>query len=229
MKRLFFSITLMFTCTLLWAQGASMIKYVSFFPPAHIVHSEVILNQNKDSFDYISETDKQVNTGDYHARSGGLILGAAKDAEITIKEFNIAGKSSPEEKFYAVRKFNVENLIEISSFGQIGIVYVGSPCGKLENAQCKTSFLSAYKVSLPLVSNYDPSTHVILKSSNISNLSGVALLNDHIFLKGVSSGDALKWVNLRVDGTGECRRYLVRYKGTAPGNQCRTPNDLTPC
>ena len=150
MKRLFFSITLMFTCTLLWAQGASMIRYVSFFPPAHIVHSEVILNQNKDSFDYISETDKQVNTGDYHARSGGLILGAAKDAEITIKEFNIAGKSSPEEKFYAVRKFNVENLIEISSFGQIGIVYVGSPCGKLEMHNAKHHSYRHIKLVCPL-------------------------------------------------------------------------------
>ena len=145
MKRLFSSIIFMFAGTLLWAQSTNIVKYVSFFPPAHITHSEVLLTQNEESFNYSKELSEQTNTGDYHAKSGGLVLGAAKDAEVTVNQFRIAGVASAEDKLYAIKNFMVENLIEVSSFGQIGSVYVGVPCAKGESTECQTSFLSANK------------------------------------------------------------------------------------
>ncbi|MBO7605032.1 MAG: hypothetical protein J6S61_01010, partial [Elusimicrobiaceae bacterium] len=43
------------------------------------------------------------------------------------------------------------------------------------------------------------------------------------FLPSLNDNHKLKWVRLRINGTSECRRYLVRYTGTEPEDNCNQP------
>lgn len=229
MKTFFYSTALLFASVLVYAQNSG-VRYVSFFPPAHVVHTEVTLNQNDNSFDYVAESNAGVDAGNYHAKAGGLILGAADKSKIDITKISIATTSS-DSKIYAIRNFMVENTIEIfAPNGRIGTIVVGSPC---TTGGCQTAFLSANNVTLPVISSYAASGLTVnLQSSGVSDVTGVFLNNTgkKLFLEGLSSGEQMKWVWLRLDGTEECRRYLVKYKGTAPVNRCRKPtNDPLPC
>ena len=125
----------------------------------------------------------------------------------------------------------MENVIDVSSQGSIGRVIVGVPCTKTESNNCRTAFLSANNVTLPVTSTYDPGGITInLHSSQVSDVAGLSVKSAGFFIPKVS-GYLLKWVWLRIDGTGTCNRYLIRYSNDSePHNdECVAPQDLENC
>lgn len=218
MKKFFYSFILLFTATLVCAQQT--VNYVSFFPPAHIVHNEVVLKQDADSFNYtdqINKTDETPGT-DYHAKSGGLVLGAAPNAKINIDKISIIAQTGD----YAISSIQVNNIIDVSAKGRIGTLQLGTAgfCSPAEN--CQEVFLSANNITLPVASTYHSNLEVNIYSSNLATVNKLNM-GSYYFLDGLNNGDKLKWVNLRLEGTEVCRKYLVKFQGDTPDNACSEP------
>ena len=201
MKTIFYSFILMFATAFCWAQRT--VGYVSFFPPAHIVHDNVQLTQDADSFFYSSTNSSGTL---YTAQQGGLILGAANDSvtHISTITVNTAGGS------IAIKNFNVDNVIKVISTGTINNIIIGDSNVCNNPTECDTVFISANKIYFPnkfIVGNIDYK----VRSSNTTTLKF-----SNNFIPPLLSNEKLKWVNLRIDRTDTCRRYLVKYIGDEP-------------
>jgi len=218
MKKFFYSFILLLATTLVCAQQT--VNYVSFFPPAHIVHNEVVLKQNTDSFNYSDEVNKteSVSDNDYHAKSGGLVLGAAPNAKINISTITVTANSGD----YAISSIQVNNIIDVSAKGRIGTLQLGTSGSCSPAANCQNVFLSANNVTLPVTSTYHSNLEVNVYSSNLATVNKLNM-GGYYFLNGITSGDKLAWVNLRLEGTEVCRKYLVKFQGDTPDNACSEP------
>ena len=220
MKIPFYSFILLFIATSVYAQKT--VSYVSFFPPANVVHSEVILTQNTNSFSFNDAQGAGSEGVDYTSKLGGLVLGAAPNSEINISTVTVAVTGDTER--YAILNFKIDNIIKLSSNGALKNVTIGNinSCQSGE-AYCGEVKIFANDISLPFITIY-PDTLVtnVWVADNVNIATNFSYNN---FIPGLSSGDKLKWVTLRVNGTEECRKYLVKYQGSAPNNTaCRGPS-----
>ena len=224
MKNFIFTFILLFAVTFAYAQ--KQIDYVSFFPPAHVVHSEVTLTQNAGSFNYSDEFFVSGGTLDYTAVPGGLILGATKKSTTTVEAITV--RVPGEQKAYAIVNFKVDNIIRVSSKGLIKEINLGVACGET-TSPCSNVFISANNVSLPYYSMYPNNIEInVAVSENATITAPFAIISSaNNFLPTLPSGhNKLKWVYLRIKGTEECRPYLVSYSGstTMYDNYCTIPS-----
>lgn len=221
MKTLFYSLILLFLSTFTWAQQT--VNYVSFFPSAHVVHNNITLTQNGNSFNPAS-----VQTGEnlidvYKEQPGGLILGAAKEAKINVKEIDVNPPNGDNPNF--IENIFVDNLLEVvANSGSIENIALGSNCTSEDDPNCQGVFISAGKLNYATESkscfSSGCSVHTALSS-------GVAHIRSDSIVGAKRDNNAYKvaWVNLRLDGDEVCRPYLVRYTGTAaPANNCNEPS-----
>ncbi len=232
MKTCFYSFILLFASTVLWAQQS--VNYVAFFPSAHVVNNNVYLTQNSQSFNPqndVSGSNATANINQYATQQGGLILGAAKEAVINIEEFMVdnLNDGSP-----FISNILADNLLEINANGSITNLNLNCPgctaCSDDPNdanydANCKKAFISAGGIKF----SYEKEggacyiggrRDFVIRSSGITNFGGGVL-------PAIPSGynKSVKWVNLRLDGTQECRPYLVIYKGQSePVDNCNEPS-----
>ena len=247
MKKLFYIFLLLFANTIAGAQQA--VNYVSFFPPAHVVHSNVELLQHlstsftkADARGLTSNPD--INT--FHTKPGGLILGAAPNAVITIKEMDVISMS---ETPNSIGDFLVDNIIKVSGptnkLGQIKDITLGEQCEDADSTQCKTFFLSAGNIKFPsdyyngasVPQDYPNGLQVNVMSSGLANIEGVYYscsdTNDDAIIDTCKNlipdlspegNYTLEWVNLRLKGQEECRKYLVRDTRGIIGDKCVPPS-----
>lgn len=242
MKKLLYIFVLMLIGT--FARAQRSVNYVSFFPPANIIHSDIELIQDSTSFNFNSENSG--NTHNYHSKRGGFVLGAAPNAKVTIDGWY---HMTPNKTTDPVHRINAHNLVEVRSKAEgsyVTYVTAGTKCNTSNSAECEKAVLSIYKLKFPLDNeqvrtvqgvqsyvseDYPAGLTVNVKSSNIADVEGLYLYSntqDNItyfsrIIPPLSSGQGMKWVNLRLKGTEECRRYLVRYTGTEPGDNCFEP------
>ena len=220
MKTFFYSFVLLFVSTVLWAQQS--VNYVAFFPSAHVINNNVYLTQNSYSFRPNANTvpgdSANANINKYATNPGGLILGAAKEAVINIDEF-MADNLSNGATF--IGSILADNLLEINANGSITNLNLNCPgctaCSDDPNdenydANCKKAFISAGGIKFSYakeggVCYIGGRRDFVIRSSGITNFGGGVL-------PAIPSGyhNSVKWVNLRLDGTEECRPYLVIRK-----------------
>ena len=212
-------------------QAQKSIDYVSFFPTSGVVHNKVSLVQDQESFDYNSDFDENIDPSIYQEKEGGLILGAADDAVVKINSINILNAKTGGSPF-AFKNFNIDNVIRVYSTGTIREINIGNDgvC-KGNPERCRGAFISADQLIWPLrITNYneDMKLNVNISVANLATLTRVNILKTDgkaytVFLPGLKVGDTLGWRNLRIDGTGVCRKYLVL---NPPGlGDCREPDD----
>ncbi len=213
MKIFFYSFILLFVVVSAYAQKT--VNYVSFFPPANVVHSEVVLTQTTNSFDFVDAQGNGAEGTDYTAKLGGLVLGAAPNSEITISTVTIVIPA--ESKKDTILNFKVDNIIKLSSKGALKDVTIGkvSECGYSYN-DCTIARISANDISFPFIANYPKDLNTNVRVANTANIGTYFVNDSYNFLPALSSGDKLKWVSLRVNGTEDCRKYLVKYSSTDP-------------
>lgn len=215
MKNFLFTFAFLFMVTFVYAQ--KQVNYVSFFPPAHVTHSEVTLTQNNGSFSYSGSfiSDGSIN---HTALSGGIILGAVEESTTTIKKMTINVPTSA--KPYSINNFDVDNIIKVSAKGLIKNINIGLPCDQTSSL-CDQIFISADYVSLPYVSRYPENIKVNIFVSDTAQITANIINKPNGFLPAFIDGhNRLKWVNLKIKGTEECRPYLVSYTGSAPTSNC---------
>ena len=208
MKTFFCSLILLFTAMLACAQ--SNINYISFFPPAHVIHNEVSLTQDDNSFTY-----GDGNIGGYAAKKGGLILAAADNSATIIDTLTVR-----ENNTFAVNNFNVDNIIRVNSSGTVQNISIGNP-NDCTGTACSTAYISANAIYFPTKTIWNSVTMNIY-SSGVTKATGKiaghgqnSSPGEFIPMTGITS---LKWVNLRINGTEECRRYLVANQPGAANN-----------
>lgn len=225
MRLTFFSLFLLFLTVAVYAQRT--VSYVSFFPPSNVVHNQVNLTQNTSSFSYDNLTSGR-NTKDYEAREGGLILGSADNAVITISDINIESQQEVDLP-YAVANFQVDNIVRVFSTGTINNIVLGN------NVEPGSSvLLSANKIVWPLSIEYDNSLAVSVDVENVAIISNIQYAregsdtNFSTFIPGLQSGDILEWRNLRINGSEECNKYLTKnppnISQMSNEDGCRSPN-----
>lgn len=210
MKTIFYTFIFLFVSVCCWAQ--KNVSYVSFFPPNNVIHDKVNLSQNPfTSFNYPSESDN------FTAKQGGLILGASDNSVTAIDKIILTPNGD-----FAIPNFNVENIIKVSALGTIEHIVIGNSalCGA-NTINCDKVFISANKIYLPQAAIYPSNVQYKVYSSDnsivIKPFAGK-------FLPPIGNNNNIKWVNLRLDRTQECRRYLVRYIGnSAPSDNCNIP------
>ena len=213
MRTIFCSLVLLFTAISVYAQN-TVVDYVSFFPPAHVIHNQVLLRQDSDSFSFEDAAGETSATGGYTAKRGGLILAAANESTTNIDKLVIDNNGVTVT--FAVPNFNVDNIISVSALGRIQNISVGEKpavCG----GDCQAVFISSNGINFPIHTVYD-SVNFTLRSSGLTTTFrpfSAASGGGFFPLNGVSN---LKWVNLRIKGTEECRRYLVANKQDAVDN-----------
>lgn len=221
MKNFIYAFILLFATTFCYSQKT--VSYVSFFPPANIVHSDVTLTQNNNSFSSNSTVE---GSAGYPAKPGGIILGSKEYSTTTIRTMNVVTSSG---KPYAINNFKVDNIIKISSEGLIKNINIGEVCDKTPDS-CSDVFISASSVSLPYHASYPSDIQInvyvsdttTINNTNFSVESGEGPEN---FLPPLPRGhNSLRWVNLRIPGTEECRPYLASYSGGALHNNCAQPD-----
>lgn len=213
MKTIFYSFILLFATAYSWAQVS--VNYVSFFPPAQVVHSAVSLTQNNDSFDYSLADPYTVYTN----QQGGLILGANDNAITNIPKITILNES--DDPAYTIEDFNVDNIIKVSSSGTVNNIDIGREYTSGNVLPWEDIFISANSIYFPALTNYEGVEHDV-RSSNLTSSNQV--WQDNNFLPRLNSkNENISWVYLRIPGTEECRRYLVKYNGTAPSDNCNMP------
>ncbi len=207
MKLTFFSLVLLSLTANVYAQKT--VSYISFFPPSNIVHNQVNLKQNTSSFSY-DDLTSGVNTQDYEAREGGLILGSADNATITISDINIESEQEVDLP-YAIKDFQVDNIVRVFSTGTINNIILG------DNVEPGISvLLSANKIIWPLSIEYKESLAVTVNVENVAVVSNIQYAQKNsdtkfsTFIPGLQSGDKLEWRNLRINGSEECKKYLVK-------------------
>ena len=216
MKNFLFTFVFLFIVTFAYAQ--KQVNYVSFFPPAHVTHSEVTLTQNNDSFSYANDFISSNGSLDYTALKGGIILGATQDSTTTIKNMTVNIPSG--HRAYAISNFKVDNIIRVSAKGLIRDINIGIPCNQTSSS-CNEVFISANSVSLPYSSLYPTNIEVDISVSDTADISAKIIDGVNNFLPAfINSNNKLKWVNLRIRGTEECRPYLVSYTGSDPQSNC---------
>ena len=250
MKTIFYMVVFLFLTVL--AQAQSTITYVSFFPPKGIAHKDVVLVQDANSFK-ASDLESNTNTGDYSARSGGLILGGFHDASIEISSMTI--KSRDANLPYTIAKITADNMLDVEANGIIDTIKIGVFAKKegdlvcTENYVCDTVLLSAYTLSFPLKTKdvFNVGT-LNVRSSGRAELSNLQILNSNnnayynflptkipdypnsniadYSVHTISNSDSitLGWRELRVNGSEECRKYLVLNPSSGSGG-CRDPQD----
>ena len=204
MKNLFFSFILLLAVTGAYAQRS--VNFVSFFPPVHVNHKTVTLEQNVNSFSTANAAGL-VSSNDYLNKIGGLVLGAASSSTIRVNTLKIDGPSS-----YAIRDFHVDNVIKVTSRkGAIGNMEIGAGGDTAVG-------ISANEYGM-LFGDYG-TTKVVVFVGGLATLKKNRTINGFPPAFGTST---LTWRTVRIDGTEECRRYL--FKGTAPtDNTCRETN-----
>lgn len=208
MKKLFFSFTLLLITAGAYAQRN--VNFVSFFPPSHIIHKNVTLTQNANSFNRDDATGATSGETDYLKKTGGLVLGAAPNSQIRVENLKIETTTG-----YAIPNFYADNNLKIvSSTGAIKTLTIGSGARD-------TTDISAtnYGMNFGTYSGVKPTVYV----GNLTTLENGKTING--FPPALGSNDKLKWVNLRIKGSEECRPYLVKYTGSAPINNCDEPQD----
>lgn len=250
MKTIFYTAGFLFLAVL--AQAQATITYVSFLPPKGIAHKDVVLIQDKDSLKD-SDLESNTNTADYSARSGGLILGGFHDASIEISSMTIKSRSGnlpytigglTAEKILNVEANGVVKDIKIGVFEKKEGETV---CN--ENFPCNTVFFSAYTLFFPLKTKdvFNVGT-LNVRSSGRAELSNLQILNSNnnayynflptevlnypnsnindITTHTISSSDSitLGWRELRINGSEECRMYLLLNPPGTIDNGCREPN-----
>ncbi len=206
MKKLFFSFTLLLITAGVYAQRN--VNFVSFFPPSHIIHQNVTLTQNANSFNRDDATGASGET-EYLKKTGGLVLGAAPNSQIRVENLKIGVTG------YAIPHFYADNNLRIvSSTGAIKTLTIGS-------GTRDTTDISAtnYGMNFGTYPGVKPTVYV----GNLTTLTNGKNING--FPPVLGSNDKLTWVNLRIKGSEVCRPYLVKYTGTEPTDQCREPSD----
>lgn len=214
-----FICTFIFLVTINYCYAQRTVDYISFFPPSNVVHSDVTLTQNNQSFNY----DGLVSEGtDYAGKPGGIILGGTENSTVTIKSMNVVlGTGS---KAYAINNFKIENIIKISSQGLIKNINIGEICNLSYNS-CNRILISANSVSLPYRTTYPTNIQMNIEVSDTTTMDSPFSTQPTNFLPPLTEGnDKLKWVKLRIKGTEECRPYLAAYKGDAPADNCAEPS-----
>ena len=228
MKSIFY--TFVFLSLAVLAQAQNNISYISFFPPASIAHSHVYLTQDNASFkraDLINNT----NSNNYHSRRGGLILGAANGAKVSISTITIQSASLD----FAISKFWVDNIVRVSnSNGRIKNLTVGLTNGT-------TEVISVANFKWPTraeqfsgsMSNYDinVSERATLASLKVPNANNTAYMdiipltiptnNNGSSTRNITTSDTLAWRKLRINGSEKCLWYLT--VNSPSSDNCREP------
>jgi len=230
MKSIFY--TFVFLSLAVLAQAQNNISYISFFPPASIAHSHVYLTQNNASFkraDLINNT----NSNDYHSRRGGLILGAANGAKVSISTITIQSESLD----FAISNFWVDNIVRVSnSNGRIKNLTVGLTNGTTEVISVANFKWPTRAEQFPSsMNNYDinVSEKATLASLQVPNANNTAYMdiipltiptNGSGSTRSITRSDTLAWRKLRINGTEKCLWYLT--VNSPSNNSCREPEEV---
>jgi len=218
MKYIYYGVIFMFLSVM--AQAQRSITYVAFFPANRVVHNDVSLKQNTDSFSIQKIGTYDGNT-DYSAMAGSLILGAAPDAEINIEEVKIS--SGTAARMFTIQNFNVDNIINVVSTGTISYIELGSDsyCSN-GNQECNNNLIYADSIAWPLhVLTVPDGLKMHIRSSETTYTTVVRIKKDsnsapRDFIPGLQAGDKLYWIQMRINGTEECRYYLVKRQSDPP-------------
>ena len=261
MKRFFYILVFLFVSTLVSAQQS--VNYVSFFPPANIVHTNITLSQDPSTSFNVDDARGLTENPDissFHSKPGGLILGAASSSTITVGEMHVTMANKVEDQ---IQNFEVDNIIKVSgSADDVGMInrMVLGKCPEDDDGSCSTFFLSVDKVKFPSDyysrynatsttsydsegENYPSDLTVNVMASGLAEIEGIflgcqatsssggagaasAAASCSNIIPSMNSGDKLTWVNLRLLGTEECRKYLVKYQGSdVPQDNCFPPTN----
>ena len=245
MKIIFYSFVFCLLSVFVYAQRA--VSYVSFFPPTNVAHNDVVLNQDAASFTF-SDLTSYTNTGDYHARKGGLILGTEDGAKINIKKMTIMSSDSYQP--YTINQFNVSNMIRVHANGVIQNITIGNESDCPSNDTCNYGRISADNLYWPLRAGYVDTNGVTISSSGRTTLKNLKVSRsdletfDYFPPREVPSNNTitntnttalsasyiLRWMDLRINGTEECRKYLVLLPASVTvsvpqGGTCRVPGN----
>ncbi len=209
MKKILYIFILLFTVTCAYAQRS--VSFISFFPPAHIVHNNVNLTQNANSF---SVTDAhptvEATPNTYTTKIGGLVLGAASSSTIKIDNIKVTTTNN-----YLINNINVDNIIRVNtSAGAIGNLTVNSAGSNT------ISDMSASVVAFPFT-NYNGTKTVRIAGETV--VTSGKTINNFTLPTPMQATEKLSWVNLRANGTEECRKYLVKHTGATPSENCNEP------
>ena len=217
MKKYFYLFICLFIGTTVWAQKS--IKYISFFPIS-VTQNNVILTQDSDSFSLLNGNTGYNVSSPYHTYNGGLILGATDNAVITVDDMNITDGT------FAIGKIMADNILKVISKGKAETVYLGNNC---TSGDCNSVSISAANLNIAwnnVVSNTALSLYnVNVNADRLSTIKTIKLKQTngtYSDFMSLNSGDKLGWVKLRVPGTSTCRKYLVKYTGTKPSDNCNT-------
>ena len=224
MKKTFYLFVFLFLAGAVYAQKS--IQYVSFFPVS-VTQNNVNLMQDTTSFSLMGDhSSYNGTTTAYHTFPGGLILGAADKARININTIDITSGNT------VIDNMQVDNVLKVVSKGAVKELQLGDKC-KSGDIYCNifsvfannmnfrwdkvlpdNSTLSLYTIDIT-VSNLASIKELYLKKGTWSGYAK--------FLPGLTSGDKLGWVKLRLPGTSTCRKYLVKYTGSLPYDNCDMP------
>ena len=217
MKKYFYLFICLLMGTTIWAQKS--IKYISFFPIS-VTQNNVTLTQDSESFSLLNGNTGYNVSSPYHTYNGGLILGATDNAVINIDDMNIINGK------FAIGQIMVHNILKVISKGEAENVYLGNNCS---SGFCTNVFISAANLNVVwnnVVSNTALSLYnVNVNSDRLSTIKKIKLKQENGTYSDfipLENGDKLGWVKLRVPGTSTCRKYLVKYTGSKPSDNCNT-------